>query len=331
MLTANVCPSRNQSEPFGAAAVRLVPQEMHDDGKIAWIAGRQHGVVSRAQLLAAGISRHTLDRRLAHGSLRTVHRGIYAPAGAPLTSMGLRAAALLASPPGSALSHWSSAELWGIAPERRGPVHVTSPGGRTRRPPLAIHLSSSVSSVTTTRSGLPCTNLPRTLVDLAATTSLEATRRLWGTCASRGLLRPDRIEHELRGHPNRPGTQAIRSLLTSRQHVVRGRTRSALEAACVRLCGEHRLPAPEVNTLIRVGESVYEADLAWPHVQLIAEVDTWGTHGHVEAFASDRARDFVLTTHGWRIVRLIEDDIFGHPRRTAEGLRRLIEGSVDAL
>lgn len=311
-------------EPFWATTIRLVPRDLHEDGKIAWLAGRQHGAVSREQLLDIGISRHAIDRRLAHGSLRATHRGVYVPAGPPMTSLGLRTAALLASPPGSALSHWSSAEIWGIAPERRGLVHVTSPGRRSRRPRLAIHMSASVSSVTVIRSGLPCTNLSRTLVDLAAAGSLESTRRLWTTSASRRLLRPDQIEHELREHPNRPGTRVIHGLLAERQHIVRGRTRSNLEAACVRMCHDHRVPVPEVNTLIRIGEMAYEADLAWPRARLIAEIDTWGTHGHVEAFAKDRARDFTLATHGWRTVRLLEDDIVRRPQRTAEGLRRLL-------
>lgn len=243
-----------------------------------------------------------------------------------MTSLGRLSAALLASPPASALSHWSSAELWGIAPERRGPVHVTSPGRRSGRPLLAVHMSSGISSVTVTRSGLPCTDLPRTLVDLAAIAPPEAIRRLWTTCASRRLLRPHLIENELHEHPSRPGTRVIRGLLAERQHVVRGRTRSGLEAACVRLCQEHHLPPPKVNALIRIDGSVHEADLAWPGARLIAEIDTWGTHGYAEAFVSDRARDFTLTTHGWRIVRLVEDDIVRRPRQTAEGLRRLLHG-----
>lgn len=317
-------PFQRPPEPFWATTMRLAPRELHDDGRIAWIAERQHGTVSRTQLLAAGISRHAIDRRLAHGSLRTVHRGVYVPAGAPVTSLGRLSAALLASPPASALSHWSSAELWGIAPARRGPVHVTSPRRRSGRPRLMIHMSASVESVTTTRSGLPCTNLPRTLVDLAATASPEATRRLWTTCASRRLLRPLQIERELRAYPNRPGTRMVRRLLSERTHVMHGRPRSELEAACVRLCQEHGLPAPEINALIRVDGSVHEADLAWPRARLIAEIDTWGTHGHIEAFTGDRARDFTLTTHGWRIVRLVEDDIVSRPQRTAAGLRRLL-------
>lgn len=319
-------PSARQRQPFWAATIERVPGHLHDDGKVAWIAGQQHGTISRAQLRTIGLSRHAIDRRLAHGSLKTLHRGVFIIAGSPTTTMGRRTAALLASPPGSAISHRSAAEFLGIIPERRGPVHVTSPGRRSKRAPLVIHMSDSAAEVLVTRSGLPCTNLPRTLVDLASALSFEATRRVWTTCASRRLLRPDQIERELRNHPNRPGAQVVRTLLAESERIVHGRTRSELERACIRLCHDHGLPPPKANTLIRIGGAVFEADLAWPDHRLIAEVDTWRTHGHIEAFTSDRARDFTLTTNGWRIVRLLEDAIYRQPQQTADGLRRLLAG-----
>jgi very-short-patch-repair endonuclease len=48
----------------------------------------------------------------------------------------------------------------------------------------------------------------------------------------------------------------------------------------------------------------YEVDLHWPEHKLIAEVDGWLYHGHRHAFETDRERDLVLATYGWRTVRL---------------------------
>ena len=42
------------------------------------IAGRQHGRVTRRQLLAAGIDAERIRRWLADGRLRNVHHGVYA-------------------------------------------------------------------------------------------------------------------------------------------------------------------------------------------------------------------------------------------------------------
>jgi len=45
--------------------------------EIALIAGRQHGVVTRDQLLAAGITSAAIQRRLRKGALWRAHRGVY--------------------------------------------------------------------------------------------------------------------------------------------------------------------------------------------------------------------------------------------------------------
>ena len=45
---------------------------------IARIAGRQHGRISHAQLVAAGVGRDRVKRWCAGGLLRRVHLGVYA-------------------------------------------------------------------------------------------------------------------------------------------------------------------------------------------------------------------------------------------------------------
>jgi hypothetical protein len=45
------------------------------DRAVAALAGAQHGVVTRDQLLAAGLSRHGVASRVAAGHLHRVHRG----------------------------------------------------------------------------------------------------------------------------------------------------------------------------------------------------------------------------------------------------------------
>ena len=45
--------------------------------KLARIAEAQHGVVARAQLLAAGISAGEIERRVRKGALLREHRGVY--------------------------------------------------------------------------------------------------------------------------------------------------------------------------------------------------------------------------------------------------------------
>ena len=47
------------------------------DVVIARAAVRQHGLVTRAQLLAAGLTERQIDRRLGTGQLLVVHEGVY--------------------------------------------------------------------------------------------------------------------------------------------------------------------------------------------------------------------------------------------------------------
>jgi hypothetical protein len=66
----------------------------------------QEGVASRAQLLAAGLTARVIDRRLATGQYRRVHRNVYALG--PLSMRGRLIAALLAGGEQAALCHASA-------------------------------------------------------------------------------------------------------------------------------------------------------------------------------------------------------------------------------
>jgi hypothetical protein len=56
-----------RAEPANSAADRL----------IARVAARQHGVISVAQLLAAGLSHRAIQVRVGAGRLHRIHRGVY--------------------------------------------------------------------------------------------------------------------------------------------------------------------------------------------------------------------------------------------------------------
>lgn len=81
------------------------------DHRIELIAAGQHGAVSRAQLLAAGISGDAIDYRVKTRRLHPIHRGVYrvGPLSPPLQRI---AAALLACGESAVVSHRSAAELW---------------------------------------------------------------------------------------------------------------------------------------------------------------------------------------------------------------------------
>src|SRR5688572_18637159 len=74
-------------------------------------AARQHGVVTRRQLVELGLTPRQVEHRLANGELETVHRRVYALCAALLTREGRWMAAVLATGDGAVLSHASAAAL----------------------------------------------------------------------------------------------------------------------------------------------------------------------------------------------------------------------------
>src|SRR6266513_1631803 len=70
--TRQTAPSTARGAPLGMR--RLSRTVEHE---IAMIAGRQHGVVARRQLLDAGISCPAVDRRMRKGLLLAAYPGIY--------------------------------------------------------------------------------------------------------------------------------------------------------------------------------------------------------------------------------------------------------------
>src|SRR4051794_30740369 len=82
--------------------------------KLAAIAGRQHGVASRRQLILAGVSERQIDRRLASGGLIRTYRGVYRVGhGAPSVEADY-IGAVLACGQGALLSGSAAAYLYSL-------------------------------------------------------------------------------------------------------------------------------------------------------------------------------------------------------------------------
>src|SRR5690349_15355012 len=105
------------------------------DQAVAALAGRQWGVVTRAQLRELGLSDGGVAGRVRRGSLHPKHRGVYAVGHAVLGVRGHWMAAVLACGPSAVLSHATAAALWDLRRSDAGAIDVTVPGtgGRPRR------------------------------------------------------------------------------------------------------------------------------------------------------------------------------------------------------
>lgn len=264
------------------------------------LAARQHGVVTRAQAGAAGVAGHVLDYRVRTGLLTRIHRGVYRVG--PVTAPRMREmAAVLACGPGAVLSHGSAAGLWGIAdvldPEE--PVHVSVPR-RIRGPAhgVRVHRAAVAPRERTERYGIPVTDAPRTLLDLAAGVSALAVEAALAQAEARGLVTLDQVEARLAAHTGRGGSRGLRAALEGFGGPAL--TRSKAERRLLRLLRKAEIPPPRVNAIVHG----WEVDFTWPDRRVAVEVDGYEFHRGRPAFERDRRRDGVLTGAGWRVLRI---------------------------
>jgi hypothetical protein len=108
----------------------------------AELAAAQDGVVERGQLLALGVSRREIARRLHSRRLIALFPGVYAVGHVHLRPEGHRRAVLLACGSESALSHRSSLAGLDLLEDPRAVWDVTVPPGHARgrsSPRIRLH------------------------------------------------------------------------------------------------------------------------------------------------------------------------------------------------
>src|SRR4029078_4218636 len=96
---------------------------------MAEIAKWQSGVVSRQQLLEAGLSAQLIKRRLERGRWQQLHWGVYAAFTGPPPRTAWLWAAVLRAGPGAVLSHLTAAELHRLLDTPAELIFVTPPPG----------------------------------------------------------------------------------------------------------------------------------------------------------------------------------------------------------
>jgi very-short-patch-repair endonuclease len=287
---------------------------------IAALAARQHGVVSRSQLLAAGLGRGAVDRRVAVARLHPLHRGVFAVGHRVLTKHGVWMAAVLAAGDGAALSHRSAAELWGIRHTQRSRIDVTVPRHRRGRPGVEYHQTVLPLDEVTTERGIAVTNPARTLLDLAAVLTPQQLAHALNEAEIRRLTSPLPLDALVARHPGRRGTTGLRRALRKQREIGEAITRSRFERRFLDFADEHGLPRPRVNE--RLGP--YEPDAFWPEQRLVVELDSYGIHTTRQAFEADRERDRALQANGYRVVRITWRQLHADPHAIAHQLRALL-------
>lgn len=249
----------------------------------------QHGVVSRSQLYALGVTTSMVRRRLATGEWEKLSSKTVRLSGSGHTPEQDLLALWLTAGPSAVASHQSAAWLWRFADVP--PVHaVTLPRGASGRAVNGrVHRPQEFPSHVVTLRNIPCTDPLRTIVDAAAVVSPEELDGIIDRALASQVVCMEAIERELerRARQGCGGVKALRAAMSWR-HSAGVAQPSVLESRALRLL--HRGGIKPLAVEAKTGEDLsYRLDILL-RPGLALEVDGYAYHNSADRAADDARR-----------------------------------------
>jgi len=280
------------------------------------LAAQAHGLVTRPQLLSAGLSADQIDERVAAGRLIVVYRGVYRVGHAAPNLEAHYLAAVLACGERALLAGLACGHLRGLVRGgARTPEVVTVtrrriPGIITRRRPELARTQAS------TCRGVPALTPAATLVELAATLEDEPLGQACHEAGVRYGTTPRDVDEVLLHCPNAKGARSLRLIMSGDSKI----TLSRLESRFMRRLRDADLPLPETNRPAG-GRRV---DCRWPAHSVTVELDGYRFHSSRRAWEHDRRREREARLRGDEFRRFSWHDVFEEPAYMLGELRRLL-------
>ncbi len=158
----------------------------------------------------------------------------------------------------------------------------------------------------TTWNGIPITTAPRTLLDAARMVSPASLAR-----ALRDAVRLKRtslaeVGDILGKHRGRRGARKLALAVSRYSGLPLERARSGAEIRAMQLLRDSGRPLPQLN--FKIADE--EADLSWPALRLIIEID--GGPYHLDT-GEDARKEAVWRGAGWEVLRIPSDDVYENP------------------
>lgn len=223
------------------------------------------------------------------------------------------------------VSHMSAALVHGL-PVRFAPTttHVIQPG-RTRQaasPGVTQRYHGLAPEHATVVNGIRVTTLERTVIDCA----LSET-------APGGLMVADAALH--RG-ADRTLCTRILATMAGRRGVVRGREVLAFADGGAESAGESLtravllaagLPAPVTQVAVQTHQGNFWGDLGWPRYRVLIEYDgrTKYANAPLDVLLAEKRREDALREAGWRVIRVMAEDL-EQPETLIRRILRLLPG-----
>jgi hypothetical protein len=210
-------------------------------------------------------------------------------------------AAVLACGEGAVLSGRAAAFLFALIKGAAPPPEVTTMADRRVAGVVTRRVRRLDQGEVTFHRGIPITTVPRTVVDLAASLSLDALARTCHEAVVRHRISPAPIHAALGRKPNAPGAGKLREIFGGQVHI----TLSTLERDFLSLLRSAGMPLPQTNRLVD-GRYV---DCRWPEYGLTVELDSYRYHHTRHAWEQDRRREREARARGDEFRRYTYGDV----------------------
>jgi hypothetical protein len=288
------------------------------------LAEQHAGVISRAEVVASGLTDSIIQNAVRRGRWARVHPRVYSVASGPLSREGQLWAALLYAGTGATLSHETAAERWRLADHNGPVVHVTIPVDR-RVQSLAtvrIHYAHRLGTSRHPARIPPVTRVEDTVLDLIddARDTHEVMMWLTRSC-QRGMTTPQQLGLALEARKKISWRQPVEAILAD---VATG-AHSNLELMYLRRVERaHGLPVGTRQRRRQIGARTQYSDVEYEGFSVIVELD--GKLGHTaEGAFRDHRRDNAGVRMGKVTLRYGWTDTIERPCAVAAEVSRILQ------
>lgn len=294
----------------------------------ARLAARQHGVITRSQLVGCGRSEGSIRNDLESGRLTVARPGVYLLAGSSPSWRQAVSVACTWGGEGTYASHLTAARLWALAGFHDNEVHISTTRNLRTGGGVTVHLVRKWSSCDVARAGgFPVTSSVRTLMDVAATCPVDRIEIALDDALRRGIVTLRRLSWRLDevGARGRAGAAPLRRLLIARAEGC-APAHSPLETRFARLLRAAGLPPPHRQFEIYDGDCfVARVDFAYPEHGLVIELDDYGYHSGRVEWEKDLMRRNHIESAGYRVLHITARRMNEDP----EGVVALVRSLMD--
>ena len=300
-----------------------------DQAALTGLLARQHGVVSRAQAVACGMTPGALRHRARpDGPWQPFLPGVYLAQTGAAANQQREMAALLFAGADSVLTGDAALSRHGLRVPHTAMIDVLVPASRLRQSDgfARIRRTKRMPPGICTTGEIGYAPVPRAVADAVRWTGDDrGARAVVAEAVQRGYCPLSLLGEELDAGPVR-GSARLRRVLAE----VTGGIRSVAEADFLELIRRARLPVPVLNPRLYAGDSFIAApDCWWPDAGVAAEVDSREWHLAPGDWERTLARHDRMSSYGIIVMHFTPAQIRREPRAVTGMLGAALTASRD--